>query len=562
MNTAGYKFQTIKSANDFLNSSSTDKATFFHDQIKNDVKIVGKEQDVYYYDEEQKLWICTHKHSFKSYVFDWFNETAKSLEQIYLADDKKSDIELAKKMVEAGDDTDDDDDDDDVYRKQIQKSKQKVKAEQKIRKDRNEALRLRKIRSDEIKKMDFDSFVETIIKRSIGKLHDDVFVKKLDSNPHSFPIQNGKKVDYKTMIVSERVKEDYFTFESPVDLLTSNLPHATKFFTQLMPNLEEREYLRRVLGYMISGDVSARCFFVLYGDGSNGKSTIMNLMKLILMKYYHQCDKALFIKSNKTGATPEKAALLGTRLAVYNEGETADDMHLDFSTLKEISGDDTINARALFKSPINFKAQCKLTMLTNFVPPITAEKAIKKRLRYVFFDQNFEACKDGKGFIESLETDYLSEIFTWIMQGTKNYYSDLKVDMPQSFQERTDELLKLEDSIESFITSKVERTTDKKDYIKRGTLFDTYRDFCTENSQRCQPRSTLFNRMQHLKYPLFKKDGYDIYRYINIKLDEVDEPEKDDAPNPLDAGIEELIAPKVEAEVDDANDDFVLDLFD
>jgi len=562
MNTVGHKFQDIKSANDFLNSSSTDKATFFYNQIKQDVKIVGAHQDVYYYNEQSKLWVCTHKHTFKSFVFDWFNETIKLMEKNYTLDDKKSDMESAKKMMEAGNSNDEDseDDDDDIkdtshYIKQIKKSKQKS----------------RKARSEELKKMDHDSFVESIIKRAIGKLHDDIFVKKLDSNPHSFPIQNGKKVDFKTMKVSDRVKEDYFTFESPVNLLTGHTPNATKFFKQLMPNTEEREYLRRVLGYMLTGDVSARCFFVLYGDGSNGKSTIMNFMKLILMKYYHQCDKALFIKSNKTGATPEKAALLGTRLAVYNEGETADDMHLDFSTLKEISGDDTINARALFKSPINFKAQCKLTMLTNFVPPITAEKAIKKRLRYVFFDQNFEANKDGKDFIEDLEASHLSEIFTWIMHGTKNYYSDLKVDMPKSFQDRTDDLLKLEDSIESFLSTQVEKTTNKKDYVKRGVLFDAYRAFCTENSQRCQPRSTLFNRMQHLKYELSRKDGYDIYRFILVKEPVVEDCFITTENNPLDAIIK--VKPKVQLdkptkiviidEHDDADDDdLVMDLFD
>ena len=88
-------------------------------------------------------------------------------------------------------------------------------------------------------------------------------------------------------------------------------------------------------------------------------------MKSILFeKFYHQCDKSIFIKTQKGhGASPEKIALIGTRLVMYSERETTDEIQLNFSSLKEISEEDEINARGLFKDPINFRTQCKLNML-------------------------------------------------------------------------------------------------------------------------------------------------------------------------------------------------------
>ena len=70
---------------------------------------------------------------------------------------------------------------------------------------------------------------------------------------------------------------------------------------------------------------------------------------------------------------------------------------------------------------MNFKPYTKLHMLTNFTPPTGADKAIVDRLRYIFLVSKFKLApnkmkanefKLDKDFNDSLETIYLSEIFT------------------------------------------------------------------------------------------------------------------------------------------------------
>jgi hypothetical protein len=65
---------------------------------------------------------------------------------------------------------------------------------------------------------------------------------------------------------------------------------------------------------------------------------------------------------------------------VYSEGETAEEIEFNFCSLKEIRGQDMINARGLFKDPINFYTQCKLNM---YVPPLDGQEAIKIRTRFM-----------------------------------------------------------------------------------------------------------------------------------------------------------------------------------
>jgi P4 family phage/plasmid primase-like protien len=513
METQGFKFANTKDIDFFVYSTVTDKANFFAKCIEDDIKIIGKQEDCYFYDQTKKLWVMKNKGVYKTFVYEWFNVTTKHIKHMYSTEQNNQNVNVNVDPAE-------------LLNENNEIDEKKVKEINDKQKQLKEAMKAMEKDIDKRNKLlayyDTDAFIESIIKRAMGKLADDAFVKLLDNDPHFFPINNGKKINLKTLEITSRTSADYFTFESPVAYVKSR-KHAEKFFTQLFPDKLEREYFRKVSGYFLSGDVSGRCFFAFYGDGMNGKSTFGNLLQEIMMPFYHQCDKSIFIKSNNVGgATPQKAALLSKRAAIYAEGETADEMDLNFSSIKEISGDDPINARQIYKDPIVFKAQCILVMMTNFVLPLTAEKAVKDRLRYVFFDQVFTKSKENSDFIDSLKTKYLSEIFSWIVDGTKEYYTDLKIEMPESFTKRTNDLLSQEDSIESFMSNKITLTGNNKDYMRKGQLFDEYRQYCNDNSQRCQPRSTLFNRLSHAKWQVNKKDGYDVYRgfIINDKTDE------------------------------------------
>jgi putative DNA primase/helicase len=74
----------------------------------------------------------------------------------------------------------------------------------------------------------------------------------------------------------------FFSFESPVSFTDGPTPNADKFFEQIIPDLENREYLRKVLGYTLTGETSARVFFIWYGSGSNGKTFVSRLMEIFL----------------------------------------------------------------------------------------------------------------------------------------------------------------------------------------------------------------------------------------------------------------------------------------
>ena len=47
---------------------------------------------------------------------------------------------------------------------------------------------------------------------------------------------------------------------------------------------------------MLTGDMNAKCFFVFFGKGNNGKSVIMRLLEKITKKFYCQASEDVFVK--------------------------------------------------------------------------------------------------------------------------------------------------------------------------------------------------------------------------------------------------------------------------
>ncbi len=496
------KFENPNDVLLFSNMTDYDKAVFVAEQLETYVKILSPLEGnilYYVYNIETKLWKCHSQKSFFGIMAKYFNnsiDTVRKCKEEVLAS-LKEDKHISKGYLEN------------------------------VKRDFDIVISM----------FDKMGFISNLNDRFIVLLENNEFSKTLNSIPYLFPLKDGKKINLKTLEVTERTQNDLFTFETNLEYKSDENENVNKYFYQLIPNEKNRKYLQKALGYMLTGETMAQVFFVLYGVGENGKSQIMKFMNAILKEYFVTLNKSIMNKSgnkNDAGPSPEKLILLGKRLGVYSEGETADEMELNETMIKAISGEDAIECRGLFKDPISFYAMIKLCMLTNYIPPINADKAMKRRLRYIFLDSQFSHNpKDGeflmdKDFINNLDLSY---IFSWIAKGAKIFYDDnCKIEMTEDFNERTNRLLELDDSIENFIKSRLIVTLDKKDFIRRSNIFEIYKKFCDENSQRCKPRSTLFNRFVNMKLDA-KLHGYDGFRGLKIKSMDNEENQEDETPN-------------------------------
>jgi hypothetical protein len=68
----GLQFKSLKEIKSFLYMSDTSQANEYVKAVKDDIVIIGKEQETYYYDEKTKLWNCvlakSMDHSFQIFT--------------------------------------------------------------------------------------------------------------------------------------------------------------------------------------------------------------------------------------------------------------------------------------------------------------------------------------------------------------------------------------------------------------------------------------------------------------------------------------------------------------
>jgi len=110
-----------------------------------------------------------------------------------------------------------------------------------------------------------------------------------------------------------------------------------------------------------------------------------------MAKFFDWVDGKHFTKfeqERSSSATPHLIPLIGARLAVLSE--TKKNEKLNEKIIKQLTGNDKISCRALYGSQIEFRAICKLILLTNNKPGFNSDDlAMIDRLRYSPFKSRF-----------------------------------------------------------------------------------------------------------------------------------------------------------------------------
>jgi len=363
-------------------------------------------------------------------------------------------------------------------------------------------------------------------------ISDENFYDKLNrSCDYLLPIDRCNVIDLRNGKVRPITKNDYFTYKCDVEYTTKRSPEMLEIIGKIMCNNEENiKYLQKILGYCLSGDISARVYFILYGIGANGKSMILNLMNKILKEQYQAVSKCVFINNNsgKTGGT-EVLQLKDCRMATFSETEAND--ALNEAIIKMISGNDSITARGLYKDPITFIPQCKLMLCTNFKPDFNAnDRANVDRVRLVPFNARFvdNPTKSNEFVrVESIdkivEQKYMNEFFSWCVDGAIEYYKNKKFNPTGEMLEAQNEYIREQSNITNFIDDTFD-TSESELYLK-SDIKSLYEVWCKENSLKPLKVSVLFTKFDEVYNKSFKcttKEfkGKWVYKGLKLKTDE------------------------------------------
>ena len=221
------------------------------------------------------------------------------------------------------------------------------------------------------------------------------FLKFLDANPYLLCCENGV-IDFEKKEFRKGLPEDYCSKSTQIKYIPqgsvnpSHLSEVQEFFNQLFPAEELRNYMWDHLASTLIGTIENQTFNIYTGTGRNGKSKLVELMALVLGDYKGTVPITLITqKRNSIGGTSsEVVQLMGTRYAVMQEPSKGD--RINEGIMKEITGGDPIQGRALFKDNITFTPQFKLAVCTNTLFDINSnDEGTWRRIRVVDFQAKF-----------------------------------------------------------------------------------------------------------------------------------------------------------------------------
>lgn len=249
----------------------------------------------------------------------------------------------------------------------------------------------------------------------------------LDNEPWLLNCLNGT-LDLRTGKLREHRREDFITKLCPVTFdPTVDCPTWLKFLTGIFEGRQSLiDYLRRLVGYCLTGHVSEQILPILYGVGANGKSTFLNIvLKMLGTDYAMQGIPDLLMAKRNESHPTERADLFGKRFVSCVE--TEDGRALAESLVKQLTGGENIRARRMREDFWQFNPTHKLFLCTNHKPRIRGtDHAIWRRIRLIPFSVKFwnpdkgesgpAELRQDKRLPEKLESE-LPGILAWAVQG-------------------------------------------------------------------------------------------------------------------------------------------------
>ena len=166
-------------------------------------------------------------------------------------------------------------------------------------------------------------------------------MNKLNVNPYLFGCCNGMlelrakdAAGKESVIFRQGRPEDYVSFlagripaecHDPIPYIPYDPHHPiqheiTDFLTKVFPNPELRAYVLRLLSSCLEGANREQCYYTLIGGGGNGKSKIVELMRLALGDYQTSMSTTVLTRKRPDSGAANPEIIVSHGQAEYQEG--------------------------------------------------------------------------------------------------------------------------------------------------------------------------------------------------------------------------------------------------
>jgi putative DNA primase/helicase len=333
-----------------------------------------------------------------------------------------------------------------------------------------------------------------------------------DRDPWMLGVANGA-INLRTGEFGPGRAADATTLVAPVAYdPTATCPRWRRFLQEIFADYPDLpEYVQRVVGYTLTANTAEQCFWILYGTGANGKSTLIETLQRHVFGPY--ATTMPFPSATWSDAMSEyqKAELAGKRLVTSSE--VVQQGRLNEEVIKSLTGGDTIAARHPYGRPFTYVPVAKFFFRVNDKPQIRDEShGMWRRIRLVPFTQTFpepdptlpeELAKEAPG------------ILRWAVEGCLAWQAQ-GLGHPACVDQATRSYQSEQDSLSEFLAECCTEGFTAR--VKAGKLFNAYQAWADGRGQPHRDQLTLRAFGEKCKARFESKRTGDGIDYLGIGL--------------------------------------------
>ncbi len=254
-------------------------------------------------------------------------------------------------------------------------------------------------------------------------------------------------------------------------------PRFDSWLRQMQPSEGVRSMLQELAGYVLCSGINFHTFFFLYGDGSTGKSTFVEVLQALVGK-----GNTVAVQLQELDKPFIRHQLVGRQL--YLCKELTKDSFKHIGLIKAITSGDPVFCDVKNKAGFTFRPSGRFVMESNVVAH-TPDTSGGFERRFLQVDwRNVVPLEDRDyGLVKKLVSES-DGILRWAVAGFQRLHARGRFAPTVESQEATAELLRHRDQVGSWARDNWVETGPAEKYILTIDLYQSWRAWCEEHDVR------------------------------------------------------------------------------
>jgi putative DNA primase/helicase len=273
-------------------------------------------------------------------------------------------------------------------------------------------------------------------------------------------------------------------------------------------------FVLEAFAYSLTGSMDEQCFFVCYGSGSNGKTTVLRTIQDVAGDYGATTPADALLVKGSTGVPNDIARLKGVRFTLVSE--LPDGRRANEPLLKLLTGGDKATARFLYAEYFEFVPEAKIWITTNHKPKIEGgDHGIWRRVRLIPFTVTIKEEDQDRDLPKKLAEE-LPGILNLLLDSLTRLRLRGRLAIPEVVRDATAEYRRDMDKVGEFIDDFLEETP--KWITTAHQMYEHYTEWCRINGEQSETQKWLTTRLREHGLEYVRRNHGGVFKNVSFRV--------------------------------------------